>query len=120
MNIAQLSEEKSMQIKKQVNAYKKVQELLLNGDRYRIDGMQSGEYASICVSKDKSEFIFFYRCTINIKRTKIHLYGLNPSIAYRTDNGIEFTGEEAQTVGINLPLQRGEYSCFVLHAEKKI
>lgn len=120
MNISQLSEEKSMQIKKQANAYKKVQKLLLKGDRYRIDGMQSGEYASVCVSKDKSEFIFFYRCTNNIKRTKIQLYGLDPSIVYRTDNGIEFTGDDAQTVGIDLPLQSGEYRYFVLHAEKKI
>lgn len=120
MNISQLSEEKSMQIKKQANAYKKVQKILLKGDRYRIDGMQSGEYASVCVSKDKSEFIFFYRCTNNIKRTKIQLYGLDPSIVYRTDNGIEFTGDDAQTVGIDLPLQSGEYRYSVLHAEKKI
>ncbi len=112
LDITRLSDEDKASIKKQVADYKKYNDLVREGDYYRITSMSSLEqinrYSSsvswMFVSKDKHEAMFTYVQKLggaNLRTERVRLSGLAPDRKYMQDggDGKQFTGEELMNIG---------------------
>lgn len=114
MNITRLSKEDEEKIKRQVAKYDKWYGLLLTGDQYRLK-VDGGEYAFVCVAKDKSEFLFVYQDTENRQRRKLSLVGLDENAAYVCENGNTYSGKTLREDGIDVAVSKlpyGYFSCY--------
>ncbi len=114
MNITRLLGENEEKIKRQVAQYEKCYALLLTGDQYRLE-VDGGEYAFVCVAKDKSEFLLVYQDIQNNVRKQLPLVGLDENAAYVCENGNTYGGKTLREVGISVPatkLPYGYFSCY--------
>ncbi len=104
LNILNLSPENEKKVREQIQKSRKIQPLLLQGDQYRLNGLEDGEFGFICVSKDKSEFLLAYQNIGKIKRKRICLNGLDDTALYKSESGDIYRGEELLNEGIELPV----------------
>ncbi|MBE5742586.1 MAG: alpha-galactosidase [Clostridiales bacterium] len=59
-NITKFNESQSQIVKKQIEEYQKVSDLVLRGDLFRLEGLLKHEFGFYVLSKDKKEFYFEY------------------------------------------------------------
>ena len=117
LNITRLSLENEKKIQEQVEKTRKLQQLLLRGDFYRLDGLDEGEYGFVCVSKDKSEFLLVYQSIVNVERKKICVVGLDNRIMYKDESGNFHLGEKLAKEGVAIKSSNNTYSYFYFSGE---
>ena len=110
MDITRCSEEELAEIRSQVEMYHKVNDIVREGDLYRIKTMSSlakcgngrPSYAWMSVSKDKKEAILSYvqvRGGANQRSEVLYLRGLDPEAEYELPDGRKYYGDELMQVG---------------------
>ena len=60
LNITKFSKEEQAEIRQQVASYREIDELILKGDLFRLDGLSKKEFGFYVLSKDKKEYYFEY------------------------------------------------------------
>ena len=99
LDITKLSKEEHDKVKEQVARYHKYNDLVRNGDYYRIASFrENGHYDCYMVAaKDRSEALVTYvqvRAKANAKSIKLRLEGLKPDTVYRLEGSSEhYTGD---------------------------
>ncbi len=110
MDITKLNDEELQQIKEQVEMYHKYNDLVREGDYYRICSCSAlihgneykKSYAWMNVAVDKSEALLTYiqvRGGANERSEMIRLKGLQPDAEYELPDGRTFYGDELMNIG---------------------
>jgi alpha-galactosidase len=121
LDITKLPEEEKNMIPGQVAMYHKYNELVRNGDYYRIASFQeNNEYDCYeVVSKDKREALITYiqvQGGPNFRTRRITAKGLAEDTVYRIEEtGEEFSGGALMYAGLNIANMRGDYVGRLIH-----
>ena len=124
MNPALLSSEEKEEIRTQLATYRRHQELIREGDYYRIASYSENHlYDCWAVSaKDKSEVLVTYvqvLSTPNAHSRKLYLKGFEPQAVYRLEEtGETFTGEILEKYGYLIRPLWGDFRSKLLHFTK--
>jgi len=116
LNPLSLSEEERCQIARQTAQYKKIADLVVDGDFYRlISPYTSEDCAWMFVSPDKKRaFAVFTRQRVlpAMPQKRLKLAGLKPDAKYRIEElDTELYGDELMNAGLALPMIR-DYEAF--------
>lgn len=120
LNLGKLSEEEKMEIRLQVEEYRKFAPLIQTGLYYRLSDPAREEYAAWAfVSEDQKEVL------LNVVLQEIHgnmtvnyvkLQGLKCSAIYRdTETGKIYNGAALMEAGIPMPVEMGEFKAYQTH-----
>ena len=120
LNLGKLSEEEKMEIRLQVEEYRKFAPLIQTGLYYRLSDPAREEYAAWAfVSEDQKEVL------LNVVLQEIHgnmtvnyvkLQGLKCSAIYRdTETGKIYNGAALMEAGIPMPVEMGEFKAYQMH-----
>ena len=120
LDTTEFSDEERQTLKEQIEDYKKMEHLVLNGDLYRIDNpFDSNFFTEMIVSKDKSEaLVCIYRRHTNanpdIKR--VRLYGLDKSKTYNiVEREVVASGATLMNAGIAINFKNEDFTTVVYH-----
>lgn len=121
LDITKISEEERAMIPKQVSMYHKYNDLVREGDYYRVASYrENGLYDCwMVVAKDKSEALVTYVQVLgrpNVHSRKIKLLGLDVTAGYRLD-GTEkvYGGDLLMNAGMLIETMRGDYMSRLYH-----
>ncbi len=108
----------------QILEYKKMENLVLEGDLYRIDNpFDSNYFAFAIVSKDKSEaHLTCYRtlCICNAETHRVKMQGLDPNKQYYIpEKQMILHGSTLMNVGMPINFPKGDYMTVTYHFEEK-
>ena len=122
LDISKLSEQEKQKVKEQVESYKKIADLVLGGDLYRLcDPFEGDWFCEMIVSKDKTRaYLAGTRTKYLPRRNSSHLriYGLDERKTYRiAETGECVSGKVLAAAGIPFRELR-EYESFVYHIEE--
>lgn len=120
LNLGKLSEEEKMEIRLQVEEYRKFAPLIQTGLYYRLSDPAREEYAAWAfVSEDQKEVL------LNVVLQEIHgnmtvnyvkIQGLKCSAIYRdTETGKSYNGAALMEAGIPMPVEMGEFKAYQTH-----
>ncbi len=118
LDLSKLSEEELCEMKEQVETYKRIREIVMKGDFYRLANPFKTRYSSwMYVNADKSKAVFYYavkqaRPTREV--VKIRLKGLDESARYSVGEK-EYTGKTLMNYGITMKSE--EHDCDNLMLE---
>lgn len=121
LDITKISEEERAMIPEQVSMYHKYNELVREGDYYRIASYrENGLYDCwMVVAKDKSEALVTYVQVLgrpNVHSRKIKLLGLDVTAGYRLDGTDEvYGGDLLMNAGMLIETMRGDYMSRLYH-----
>lgn len=121
LDITKISDEERMVIPEQVALYHKYNDLVREGDYYRIASYrENGLYDCwMVVAKDKREALVTYVQVLgrpNVHSRKIKLLGLNEAADYRLDGtGKVYGGDLLMNAGILVENMRGDYMSRLYH-----
>ena len=113
LDITKLSAEEKEQVKEQVGKYHKYNDLIREGDYYRLESAsENGFYDSwMIVEKDKSKALLFYVQVLaraNAKSRFVRLAGLGPERRY-TVEGKVYAGSTLMQAGVRIPAESGDF-----------
>lgn len=113
LDITKLSAEEKEQVKEQVGKYHKYNDLIREGDYYRLESAsENGFYDSwMIVEKDKSRALLFYVQVLaraNAKSRFVRLAGLDPERRY-TVEGKVYAGSTLMQAGVRVPSESGDF-----------
>lgn len=113
LDITKLSDEEKQQVKMQVEKYHKYNDLIREGDYYRLaSASENGVYDSwMIVEKDKSRALFFYvqvMARANAKSRFVRLAGLDPERRYAVE-GKAYAGSTLMQAGVRIPAESGDF-----------
>ena len=113
LDITKLSPEEKDLVKVQVEKYHKYNDLIREGDYYRLASAAENRYYDswMIVEKDKSRALLFYvqvMARANAKSRFIRLAGLDPERRYEAE-GKEYTGNTLMQAGIRIPAEFGDF-----------
>lgn len=121
LDITKISEEERAMIPEQVSMYHKYNDLVREGDYYRVAPYrENGLYDCwMVVAKDKSEALVTYVQVLgrpNVHSRKIKLLGLDVTAGYRLD-GTEkvYGGDLLMNAGMLIETMRGDYMSRLYH-----
>ena len=111
-------------VAQQVEEYKKMQHLVLEGDLYRIENpFESNFFAFALVSKDKSEaHVTLYRSLnyANPHTYRFFMQGLNPNkLYYIPEKNLMVHGETIMNVGLPISFRPSDFATVTLTFEEK-
>lgn len=114
LDLTNFNDEEIETVKKQVETYKELRELIQFGDMYRLlNPFESNEASFIVVSEDKTEaFVSFFRVLgiPNDPIKRLYLRGLDPEKNYSVEGFQEiFGGDELMYGGLTIIDLRGDY-----------
>lgn len=121
LDITKISDEEREMIPEQVALYHKYNDLVREGDYYRIASYrENGLYdCYMVVSKDKGEALVTYVQVLgrpNVHSRKIKLLGLDPNADYRLDGTDEvYGGDLLMNAGMLVENMRGDYMSRLYH-----
>ncbi|MDF2942298.1 MAG: Alpha-galactosidase [Herbinix sp.] len=125
MDLGELSEDDSKQVKEQVEFYKKYVKLFHKGTFYRMDNPFSKDVASwMVISEDRNEaLVGYYRLnlSVNCGWKYLKLTGLDPDKLYSVNQGSQLSyGDELMKIGIMIDefeweMQNIEYGSKIVH-----
>lgn len=125
LDITKFTEQQRETVKKANESYRKDEDLILNGDLYRLTEFADEEiFAQMVVAKDKSKakvVVMTYHPIGNDKLRRVKLVGLDPNCMYKVEEtDFVVSGSELTYRGIVVPKCSGDYNTYVLHltAEK--
>jgi alpha-galactosidase len=132
LDVTKIPEEDRALIPAQVAMYHKYNDLVREGDYYRIASYAENRYYDCyaVVAKDKTEALVTYIQVLNranCHSRRIHIPGLAPDKTYRIANAEDwkeikqtrYTGETLQYAGINIPNLWGDFKGRLLHLEQE-
>lgn len=113
LDITKLSADEKEQVKEQVEKYHKYNDLIREGDYYRLaSAADNGYYDSwMIVDKAKDRALLFYvqvRARANAKSRFVRLAGLDPERRY-TAEGREYAGSTLMQAGMRIPAEFGDF-----------
>ncbi|MCD7752458.1 MAG: alpha-galactosidase [Lachnospiraceae bacterium] len=119
LNPALLTDAEKEEVKEQVQTFKRVEELVRNGDYYRLSDPYEEAFAAWAfVSKEKDRALLsvvMLEKHANMPVSYVRLRGLLPEEMYEnTADGRVYTGSALMEAGIALPLKMGEYQSFMM------
>lgn len=108
LNPGALNNEEREAVKKQIKEYKRIGELILKGDLYRLSNpFKENYFCEMAVSKDKTRAYAVgeqFRATPDNKKRFLRLYGLDPQKTYRIEElQLSASGAVLMNCGIMLP-----------------
>lgn len=126
MDITKMSDEELDLIRDQVKMYHRYNDLVREGDLYRIKGTSPlyknqnnrMSVAWMCVAKDKSEALLSYvqiRGGANLRSEVLCLQGLDPEGTYASDDGKTFSGAELMNTGFVTDRLWGDGKAQIYH-----
>lgn len=124
LDLSKLSEEEKTEIGKQIRAYKRVRELILKGDFYRLSNpFRENYFCGMVVSKDKtSAYVVgekFNAVPYDAVR-RIRLQGLDKKASYEVEElGIMLCGDTLENGGLLMPELQRDHESWVWHLTKK-
>ena len=121
LDITKISEEERAMIPEQVSMYHKYNDLVREGDYYRVASYrENGLYDCwMVVAKDKSEALVTYVQVLgrpNVHSRKIKLLGLDVTAGYRLDGTEQvYGGDLLMNAGMLIETMRGDYMSRLYH-----
>ncbi len=120
LDLNTLSDNEKEAVKKQIVRFKDYNDLIHNGDYYRLSNPMTDKFAVWqFVSEDKSEILvhgMIYKTEANMLRYPIRLMGLAQDKSYRLEaDGKVYTGRALMNGGILLPRSWGDYYPIEMH-----
>lgn len=119
LDICKLTDQEKEQIREQIATYKQYQDLLMNGDYYRlISPFEGNGSAWIVVSKDKREALAGYFKVLSKRwhRRSLRLKGLDDTLRYRQQGtDYRYYGSTLMNAGIPLPKLWGDFLSCLFH-----
>ena len=114
LDTTKLNENELSKIKKQVEEYKQMEDLVLEGDLYRLNNpLNENLFAEMLVAKDKSKAeitVMRPLCVTNGGRICIYPKGLETDSVYEVvEMGLARTGATLMRVGLNVDFPRGDF-----------
>ncbi len=115
-----LTEEEKEEVSEQVRRYRGYQELIYNGNYYRLSNpFADGMAAWAWVSADRKQVLVqgvVFRAAPNTLRRRLRLTGLDGQAEYKAaDSGQIYTGAALMTGGILLPWLSGDDAAFEMY-----
>ena len=122
LDITKIAQEERMQIAEQVALYHKYNDLVREGDYYRIASF-SENHSYDCymvVSKDKKEALVTYvnvYARPNFHSRRICLQGLDSALDYRLEDAKDrmYGGDLLMNAGMLIPSEPGDYKSYLYH-----
>ena len=117
LDLAKLSEEENSQVRRQIEAARADEELMLEGDLYRLgsplaDNLSGWQH----VAKDKRSFTVTAVRILskpNPSHERLLLRGLDPKAIYRDlESGDRFSGAFLMNVGVYFPIVKEDFTSF--------
>ena len=113
LDITRLTEEEKILVKVQVEKYHKYNDLIREGDYYRLASAAENRYYDswMIVGKDKSKALLFYVQVLaraNRKSRFLRLAGLDPDKRYRVE-GKEYSGRTLMNAGLRIAPVMGDF-----------
>ena len=124
LDITKISGEDVNMIPEQIDMYHRYNDLIREGDYYRIDSYQDN-HTHDCygvISKDKNEALFTYVQVlgrVNYKGRRVYLKGIDPQKEYTVDDGETYTGDVLMNAGLLIPEMPGDFRSRLIHLEVK-
>ena len=121
LDVTRIPEEDRNMIPKQVEMYHKYNDLVREGDYFRIASYGENHYYDswMVVSKDKKEALVTFiqvMAEANYHSRRIQLKGLDPHKFYRIEEtGAVYSGEALMYAGIHLPRPTGDFKGMLVH-----
>lgn len=120
LDTTKMTDEEIKAIDKQTTEYRETQDLILDGDVYRIDNPFESNFFSIAVvSQDKKKaMLTAYRRmgSVNNEIKRIRVTGLNPSLIYTViELGISLSGATLMNAGLVLNFDPGDFNTMRYH-----
>ena len=116
---AKLTEDEKKAVKEQIAVFHRYEDLIEQGDYYRLDEGEKDYTAWMFVSPDKGEALVSVVAThvrANASFPFVRLQGLDPEKTYfREDTGERLTGAALTQGGISLPQFLGDYPAVQIH-----
>ena len=116
---AKLTEDEKKAVKQQIAVFHRYEDLIEQGDYYRLDEGEKDYTAWMFVSPDKGEALVSVVAThvrANAPFPFVRLQGLDPEKTYlREDTGERLTGAALTQGGISLPQFLGDYPSVQIH-----
>ncbi len=119
LDLGKLTEEERSAVKEQIAAYKRIEDLVLTGDLYRLSDPFAGNYfAEMLVAKEKTS-AYFVGMTVHAVPAdfprRIRLAGLDANKKYRVEElGICCSGGALMYAGLPLP-SLGDFATWTFH-----
>lgn len=116
-----LPPEERAQIPADIAAYRRIEDLVLNGDLYRMKNTaESNEFSVALVSKDRSRAYAVYYQALNPHKNapQVRINGLDDHRLYRIEElNLVLYGDVLRSVGIQLPRMHQDFDVCTLHIE---
>lgn len=120
LDITKIAKEEREMIPKQVAMYHRYNDLVREGDYYRLASYQQNHWydAYMVVAKDKSEALLTLVQVLhqpNHKSYRIALAGLEPNKKYRLEDGRCYYGDTWINLGLQVPMMWGDFQSKLFH-----
>ena len=121
LDITKIAPEEQEAISGQVALYHKYNDLVREGDYYRIASLRENHYYDcyMVVAKDKSEALVTFvnvHARPNYHSKRISLQGLDPKRDYRLEEtGVLYGGDLLMNAGFLIPSEQGDYRSYLYH-----
>jgi alpha-galactosidase len=114
LDATKLTDEEKNAVIVQIDNYKRIRDLIVHGDLYRIRNPFSGsEFCEIVVSKDKKSTYGVYLALEDSSETQVCLSGLDQKYVYRDiKTGVDYSGKLLMEEGIDIPSLK-KYETYV-------
>lgn len=114
-----LTDEERREISQQIRRFRKLDKVLSDGDYYRLQTTESGDFAFGTVSKDKREAVYVYMQCLRVANTlpkRIRLRGVDDARFYR-DQATDkvFSGNLLRHIGYPLDVLNHDWQAVVIH-----
>lgn len=123
IDLNQLSEEEFQEVKKQIQLYKSIRNIVQQGEFYRIHNpFEENIAAWNFVSKDKKEVLAFWFEILSQPAAPVHilkLKGIDENAFYENlEDGRIYGGDELMYCGISIPLKKQDFRSVFYHFRK--
>jgi alpha-galactosidase len=124
LDASKFTDEDRVRVKAEVDEYKSISDLILNGDLYRVDNPYDTNRFTVCIiSKDKSfgEMIAYRRIgSVNNAVVRVKAAGLDPDKKYFVPElDRTLSGSTLMNVGWTPKYPRGDFMCVKYHFIEK-
>ena len=123
IDLNQLSEEEFQEVKKQIQLYKSIRNIVQQGEFYRIHNpFEENIAAWNFVSEDKKEVLAFWFEILSQPAAPVHilkLKGIDENAFYENlEDGRIYGGDELMYCGISIPLKKQDFRSVFYHFRK--
>ena len=122
LDMSKMTDEEKAEVALQVEEYKRIRDLVVTGDQYRlISPVGSNECAFMVVAEDKSAAIVTYVKKLNDPNppvTRLRLKGLDETARYRDGEGNVYAGSTLLHAGLNMPEMQQDFDSVRIVLER--